>query len=120
MRKNEPHDFLSRAKIPFKDTDRVKTLKSKAREYVKNLPIEVEVIAETNNHKILWLPPYQSELNPLERIWGVTKNYVASQYSSKSCSTDDIYKLIDTGLSLCTEKTCSGAISKCFEELRKL
>ena len=37
----------------------------------------VESIAKNAGHETLRLPPHHCELNPIEMVWGVLKNYVA-------------------------------------------
>ena len=37
----------------------------------------VDDIAEASGHKVLRLPPYHCEFNPIELIWAQTKNFVA-------------------------------------------
>jgi len=38
---------------------------------------KIEVLAEKYGHKIIFLPPYHPELNPIELCWGRVKNYIA-------------------------------------------
>ena len=47
---------------------------------MNNLPegdLEVLKIAKKYGHEIVFLPPYHPQLNPIERAWALTKNYVA-------------------------------------------
>ena len=39
----------------------------------------VESIAKNAGHETLRLPPHHWELNPIEMVWGVLKNYVATE-----------------------------------------
>ena len=39
----------------------------------------VESIAKNAGHETLRLPPHHCELNPIEMVWGVLKNYVATE-----------------------------------------
>lgn len=41
------------------------------------VPLASEAITESFGYKILWLPPYHPDLNPIEQAWGLTKNDVA-------------------------------------------
>ena len=39
----------------------------------------VESIAKNAGHETLRLPPHHCELNPIEMVWGVLQNYVATE-----------------------------------------
>ena len=39
----------------------------------------VESIAKNAGHETLHLPPHHCKLNPIEMVWGVFKNYVATK-----------------------------------------
>ncbi|XP_050665072.1 uncharacterized protein LOC126965483 [Leptidea sinapis] len=46
----------------------------------KQLPVyEADVMLEENGHKVLRLPPYHCDLNPIELIWSVLKRRVAEK-----------------------------------------
>ena len=48
-------------------------------ERVRYLVKIVESIAKNAGHETLHLPPHHCELNPIEMVWGVLKNYVATE-----------------------------------------
>lgn len=39
----------------------------------------LDKVLERHGHKVLRLPPYHPELNPIEKIWALAKNWVASR-----------------------------------------
>ena len=41
-------------------------------------------LAEARGHKVLRLPPYHSELNPIELIWAQINRYIASKNTTYS------------------------------------
>jgi hypothetical protein len=43
---------------------------------------EVYKLFAQHHHELLYTPPYQPGVQPIERLWGYVKNYVASQYKS--------------------------------------
>ncbi|KAJ3646178.1 hypothetical protein Zmor_006343 [Zophobas morio] len=45
----------------------------------KNPKFRVDQILEEHGHTVLRLPPYHPELNPIEKIWALVKNYVAQR-----------------------------------------
>ena len=51
----------------------------------------METVAKEYGHKILRLPPYHCELNPIELAWAAEKNYVAGE--NKDMSLDSVEKL---------------------------
>jgi hypothetical protein len=73
MRKSELQDWLTLQNIQWK----IEWLRPKLTEIVENhidgTPI-VQKIAENAGHKLLLLPVHHPELNPIELVWGITKN----------------------------------------------
>ena len=53
-----------------------------------NVPTELETAARTLGHDILYSPPYQSDLDPIELVWAECKFNVARQHDNCKC---DIY-----------------------------
>lgn len=39
----------------------------------------IDVLIRSKGYEVLRLPPYHPELNPIEKIWGILKNYVAKR-----------------------------------------
>ena len=48
----------------------------------------LENIAKVHNFKILWLPPYSPDLNPIEHLWANLKRWL-SHFSFNSHSIKD-------------------------------
>ncbi|KAG0029416.1 hypothetical protein BGZ83_004907, partial [Gryganskiella cystojenkinii] len=77
------HELVER--LAHFDLD-VNTLKGKSRaelyamakEDRYRFPLASEAIVHSYGYKILWLPPYHPDLNPIEQAWGLTKNDVAT------------------------------------------
>jgi transposase len=58
-------------------------LRAKVREYIeKNEVSAVIELAKKGNHKILFTPPYHSDLQPIELVWALVKGNVARLYSN--------------------------------------
>ena len=51
----------------------------------------METVAKEYGHKILHLPPYHCEVNPIKLAWAAEKNYVAGE--NKDMSLDSVEKL---------------------------
>lgn len=45
----------------------------------KHIQYSIDGIFAKKGHTVLRLPPYHPELNPIEKIWGIVKNRVASR-----------------------------------------
>ena len=86
------------------------TIYKKAQEHRKTLDVEVERLAEASGHEVLWLPPYHSTLNLIELMWGVTKNYISSQFSRTSMSGQDLKERIFDGFQKCTKEVWEGDV----------
>ncbi|GBP80294.1 hypothetical protein EVAR_37971_1 [Eumeta japonica] len=68
----------------------------------------IDAIAKENDIDILRLPPYHPDLNPIEKIWGVLKNYVANRNIDQNYTS--ILNLINERLAMINvtiwDKTC--------------
>jgi transposase len=63
----------------------VKDLKAELRSWIeKNIPMEVVSSAEALGHKVLFTPPFHSDLQPIELVWARVKGNVGRQYSKDS------------------------------------
>lgn len=57
----------------------------------------IDDIAQAAGHKVLRLPPYHCELNPIELVWAQVKGFVASH--NKSFKMAEIKTLLSTAIS---------------------
>lgn len=56
-----------------------------------NTNYSIDAILAEKGHTALRLPPYHPELNPIEKIWGIVKNRVASRnVSFKLCDVQEL------------------------------
>lgn len=51
----------------------------------------IDEIAKAAGHEVLRIPPYHSELNPIEKVWSFIKDYVAR--NNTSFKLDDVLQL---------------------------
>ena len=94
MEKAQYAEWLKKRKIPYaKDALRL-TLWKLAKEKQENyLAYRLEKIAYKYGHEIVRLPPYHCQLNPIELIWGIEKNYVASENKEHKLSeVEDLFR----------------------------
>lgn len=75
----------------------IKSIKQQHRQF------KINTILEAHGHTALRLPPYHPELNPIEMIWGIVKNYVASQ--NVTFNLEDARKLAEEKFNQINEET---------------
>ena len=63
----------------------------------------VDKLIQEWGHRVLRLPPYHCDLNPIEMIWGITKNNVAD--NNKTFKLSDAKTLTDTALESIKKET---------------
>ena len=60
-------------------------LKQRVKDWVEaNVPVEIVRLAEEAGHKVLFTPPYHSDLQLIELLWAQVKGNVGRQYSSRT------------------------------------
>ena len=96
-RKNQLQDWLRSKSIEFSmDMLKpelwkiVKLHRSKFPEYI------CDDFAETKGHTVLRLPPYHSDLNPIEMVWSIVKGHVAKHNTTYKLA--DVRKLLLEGV----------------------
>ena len=68
----------------------------------------VDTIIHSQGHRVIRLPPYHCDLNPIELIWAQVKNNVASNNST--FTLENIKKLTDKALKAVTKEDWQKAI----------
>lgn len=64
-------------------------LKRQVKEYIESHEkLEVEKIAEAKGHKVIFIPPYHSDLQPIELVWAYVQGNIAQQYSEETTLED--------------------------------
>lgn len=83
-----------------------------------NLPVHhaksVKKFVDDNNIKILFLPPYSPELNPIEESFSKIKQYIKKQ-KARNCA--DLITAIKDGFNTITEKDAAGYFRHAFQYL---
>ncbi|KAG8227808.1 hypothetical protein J437_LFUL006222 [Ladona fulva] len=67
-------------------------LYEKIRRHKEARVFEVDRVFAEHGHSVLRLPPYHPELNPIENIWGIMKNWVATR--NVTFKLEDVKKLV--------------------------
>jgi transposase len=74
---------------------------------------KIDKIAETAGHSILRTPQYHPELQPIEKCWGVLKNYMARHCDF---TLEKFRENLPRAFSQVTSKTCIKSINKTIIE----
>ena len=92
-----------------------------AKEKRENYPAyRLEKIAYKYGHEIVRLPPYHCQLNPIELVWGIEKNYVASENKEHKLSeVEDLFRKKREEIDQETCKKCIEHVKRIEEELYK-
>eukprot|EP00013_Stygamoeba_regulata_P022304 CAMPEP_0177647928 /NCGR_PEP_ID=MMETSP0447-20121125/10558_1 /TAXON_ID=0 /ORGANISM="Stygamoeba regulata, Strain BSH-02190019" /LENGTH=469 /DNA_ID=CAMNT_0019150539 /DNA_START=133 /DNA_END=1542 /DNA_ORIENTATION=- len=69
----------------------------------------------TKDFKLLILPVHHPELNPIEKIWSVIKNYCRKNNHGGTKSLGLIERLVEEALELCTPHVWKGCEKKCMK-----
>lgn len=64
------------------------------RRYIATQPTVVELLASKHGHKVIFQPPYHSEISPIEKVWAQTKYNVGVQYDNNT-SLDDVERRLN-------------------------
>ena len=80
----------------------------------------LEKIAYKYGHEIVRLPPYNCQLNAIELIWGIEKNYVASENKEHKLSeVEDLFRKKREEIDQETCKKCIEHVKRIEEEFYK-
>lgn len=109
--------WLAEKNIPFEETmkkielyDLILQNKDRFKRYV------IDELIRSNGFEILQLPPYHPELNPIEKIWGILKNYVANKNVEQNLSS--IMALINERLEM-IDQTIWANTCRHIEDIEK-
>lgn len=76
----------------------------------------IEVFAEKEGHKVLFLPVHHPELNPIELVWAVVKNHCGMVFSNDTSFNEQRQHLEDSLRNDITAAYCA----KVYEHVRKI
>ena len=74
--------FCTAKNIDFDRRDTRPILRDKIRAYKKTQKMACELIAEEHGHKVLFTPPYHSDLQPIELLWAKLKGNIGRKYDT--------------------------------------
>jgi len=74
----------------------------------------IDELAKENNKIVLRLPPYHSELNPIELVWAFVKRHVKT--NNTTFKLPDVQKLLHEGVELVTPEMWKNCINHVIKE----
>lgn len=88
-KKQDIIEWLNDRNIPVNPKLLKPELYALVKEHLFRFPVQykLDALLEQHGHSVLRLPPYHPELNPIEKIWALVKNWVASRNTT--------FKLVD-------------------------
>lgn len=109
-RKQDITEWLRSKNIACDDTmlklqllDLVKQNKDRFEKFV------VDEMAKSTNRRVIRLPPYHCELNPIELVWAQVKGYVAA--NNKSFKIDEVRTLLLQGVANVNNQKWSSCVN---------
>ena len=72
-------------------------------------------MCQPHGHKILFTPPYHSDLQPIKLLWALVKGRVGCQYT-KGTTLDQVLECLQSAFNevqTCGHKSIEGMINKC-------
>ncbi|KAG7356089.1 DDE superfamily endonuclease [Nitzschia inconspicua] len=85
MKKQDIKEWLQGKGVPLQDNMTALDLRESARKYIKeSIPMDCVKAAEEMGHKVLFTPPYHSDLQPIELVWALVKGNVGRQYNKNT------------------------------------
>ncbi|KAG7338658.1 DDE superfamily endonuclease [Nitzschia inconspicua] len=85
MKKQEIKEWLQGKGVPLQDNMSALALRECARKYIiETIPMDCVKAAEEMGHKVLFTPPYHSDLQPIELVWALVKGNVGRQYNKNT------------------------------------
>jgi transposase len=121
MKKQECADYLASKGVEFDASMSAVELKQLVKKYIEdNIPIEIVRLATEKGHKVLFTPPYHSDLQPIELVWARVKGNVGRQYNNESTLELVYQRLLAEFESLSVaHDSVHGMIEKCTKVAQK-
>ncbi len=76
-----------------------------------NKKYKIDEIVKNAGHEVLRLPPYHTELNPIETIWTIAIDSIKKRYAKEKHDDDDIVKLVMEEFSKISAEDWQNSIS---------
>lgn len=110
---NKIKEWLTNEKIPFLDYMLKSELLHLTKMHAKPKIFVVDQIIESYGHRILRLPPYHCQFNPIEYIWGISKQYYDNHIGPNGYRDEAVWETWRNALSVSTPEIWRNCIFKC-------
>lgn len=115
MNKVELQEWLTKRGIQWEEPWLRARLRQEVDRYRDKKPM-VEVFAEAQGHKVLFLPVHHPELNPIALIWARVKNYCGVVLSNSTSFKEQRQHLAESFKKDITPEYCT----KVYEHVQKI
>lgn len=78
-----------------------------------------DLMAEKYGHRVLRLPPYHCIFNPIEHIWGITKNYYRDHVGTDGSSLEKSLATWKEALGKATPEVWANTVRHTEEEIQR-
>jgi len=115
MRKGELQQWLTEQEIPWEEQWLRARLMQEVERYRDKKPL-VELCAEEQGHKVLFLPVHHPELNPIELVWATVKHYCGTLFSNSTSFKEQRQHLEESFTRDITPEYCT----KVYDHVQKI
>lgn len=106
-------EWLTNERIPIAQHLLKSELLRLAKIHAKPKIFVVDQIIESYGHQVLRLPPYHCQFNPIEYIWGISKQYYDNHVGPNGYTDEAVWETWRKALSISTPEVWRNCISKC-------
>lgn len=78
----------------------------------------IDILANQAGHKVLRLPPYHCQFNPIEMVWGIAKSYYDKQIAFTSGSDEDVFRVWEEALKSVDSTKWANCVDKVNKDIR--
>jgi len=110
LTKQQLREYLTYQSTEWDDDWKCDKLYEVARERWDTAAPAICELAAKYKHKVMFLPPYHSDLNPIENIWGIVKGYVAR--NRKEFNMKEVLQLTKAGVAHVTSEMWKKAVAR--------
>ena len=79
-------------------------------QYKAQIGFDIERLAASRGHRVVWTPAYHSDRQPIELLWAAVKNQIARLYASKRSLDETKRQLMEAITLYSTKEHCTNFI----------
>ncbi|CAH1381942.1 unnamed protein product, partial [Tenebrio molitor] len=116
-KKADIQDWLKTNNIPYEEEMLKAELLQIAKGSCKEKEYVIDTILAQHGHKVLSLPPYHCQFNPIELIWGICKQYYDSHIGRDGYGDGNVKSMWLEALSTATPEIWNKSIQHTEKEI---